>query len=84
MLEYNLKGVPVAADLTCDEVVTQTDGYSGADIAEVCDRAKRSALKRQLAGEAEAVVGAQDFKHALERVRPVRDRRHDEGLRRMA
>ena len=70
MLEYNLKGVPVVADLGYDEVVAQTDGYSGADIAEVCDRAKRAALKRQLSGEVEAVVVAQDFKDALARVRP--------------
>ncbi|MEW6078704.1 MAG: ATP-binding protein [Thermodesulfobacteriota bacterium] len=70
MLEYNLKGVPVATDLAYDEIVSQTEGYSGADIAEVCDRAKRSALKRQLAGETEAMVGSQDFKDALARVRP--------------
>lgn len=70
MLAYNLKGVPVAADLDFDEVVKQTDSYSGADLAEICDRAKRAALKRQLGGEAEAVVGAQDFKDALALVRP--------------
>jgi SpoVK/Ycf46/Vps4 family AAA+-type ATPase len=70
MLEYNLKGVPVVADLAYDDIVAHTDSYSGADIAEVCDRAKRAALKRQLAGEAGAVVVAQDFKEAMERVRP--------------
>jgi SpoVK/Ycf46/Vps4 family AAA+-type ATPase len=70
MLEYNLKGVPVAPDLAYDDIVAQTDSYSGADIAEVCDRAKRAALKRQLAGQADSVVGAQDFKDALDRVRP--------------
>ncbi len=70
MLEYNLREVPVATDIDFDDVVKKTDGYSGADIAEVCDRAKRSALKRQLAGETEAVVGSQDFEDALARVRP--------------
>ena len=70
MVSYNLKEVPLAADIDFDDVVQKTEGYSGADIAEVCDRAKRAALKRQLAGEAEAVVGTQDFKDALTLVRP--------------
>jgi len=70
ILAYNMREVPVAADVVFADVAAQTDGYSGADIAELCDRAKRSALARQLAGGKEENVTAADFTAALVKVRP--------------
>lgn len=66
----NMRDVPVASDVTLADVAAQTDSYSGADIAELCDRAKRLALTRQLTSGAEENVTGNDFAAALARVRP--------------
>jgi transitional endoplasmic reticulum ATPase len=70
MLLYNLKDVPVVENMDMDGIVEKTADYSGADIAELCDRAKRSALKRQLGGETDAAVTDADFEQAMTMVRP--------------
>ena len=70
ILAYNLRDVPVAEDLALSDMATQTDGYSGADMAEICDRAKRAALSRQLAEGTESVVTTEDFAAALAKVKP--------------
>ena len=70
MFAYNLKGVPLADGLSFDGAVERTDGYSGADLAEVCNRAKLTALKRQLAGDEAAVVSAEDVEAAVASVVP--------------
>ncbi len=70
ILAYNLRGVPAAEDVDLSSVASRTDGYSGADMAELCDRAKRFPLARQLTGGGEEKVTAADFHAALEKVRP--------------
>ena len=69
IVAYNLREVPVTADVALPAIAAQTEGYSGADLAEVCDRAKMLAVKRQLAsGQQEQVTGG-DFTEALGRVK---------------
>jgi transitional endoplasmic reticulum ATPase len=70
ILLYGLKGVPVAADVSPADIAVKADGYSGADMAELCDRAKRFALSRQLADGTEQSVSPADFAAAAEKVRP--------------
>ena len=70
IVAYNLQDVPAGDDLVLSEVAAQSDGYSGADMAEICDRAKRAALSRQLAEGTDSVVTAGDFSEALKRVKP--------------
>jgi SpoVK/Ycf46/Vps4 family AAA+-type ATPase len=70
IVAYNMREVPVAAGVALADVAGKTDGYSGADMAELCDRAKRSALARQLASGKEESVTADDFAAALGKVRP--------------
>ncbi len=70
IIALNMKEVPFADDMSLADITAQTDGYSGADIAELCDRAKRSALNRQLTSSGEEQVGMEDFAAALEKVRP--------------
>ncbi len=70
IIALNMKEVPVASDVSLPDIASQTDGYSGADMAEVCDRAKRFALSRQLASGSEESVTNQDFSNALDKVRP--------------
>ena len=70
IIAFNLKEVPVADDVSFQDIAAKTDGYSGADIAELCDRAKRSALNRQLASGSEENVVSDDFTAALQKVHP--------------
>ena len=70
ILALNMRDVPMAEDVSLADVAADTDGYSGADMAELCDRAKRAALARQLTSGAEQSVGKDDFNEALQKVRP--------------
>jgi SpoVK/Ycf46/Vps4 family AAA+-type ATPase len=70
ILAYGLKGVPAAGDVVFADLAGKTDGYSGADMAEVCDRAKMGALRRQLASGKEEVITAEDFAAALMTIKP--------------
>ena len=70
IIAYNLDEVPVGEGVSYSDLAARTDGYSGADLSELCDRAKRAALNRQLANSTEERVTAEDFATALEKVRP--------------
>ncbi len=70
IIAYNLDEVPVSEGVSYPDLAARTDGYSGADLSELCDRAKRAALNRQLASSTEERVTADDFATALEKVRP--------------
>jgi len=70
IMALNMKDVPTADELSFDAIIDKTDGYSGADIAELCDRAKRLALNRQLSSGSEEQVKVNDFDSALEKVLP--------------
>ena len=64
-----MKEVPVARDVSFLAVAAKTADYSGADVAELCDRAKRFARGRQLAAGTEQSVTSEDFVAALAKVR---------------
>ncbi len=70
ILAYNLRDVPVGDDVSMPQIAQKTDGFSGADMSALSDRAKRFALNRQLATDNETLVSAEDFEAALEKVRP--------------
>ena len=48
MFKINLKGVTLAKDVNIPELVKMTDGYSGADIANVCREAALMQMRRKL------------------------------------
>jgi transitional endoplasmic reticulum ATPase len=70
IIALNMKGVPAAADVSFASIAPMTEGYSGADVAELCDRAKRFALNRQLASGGQETVTTKDFADAIEKVKP--------------
>lgn len=70
ILTYNLRGVPVAEDVSLAVVAGRTEGYSGADMTAVTDRAKRSALNRQLTTGEDTEIRLDDFDAALRKIRP--------------
>jgi len=53
IFEVHTRGMALASDVNLDQLVEKTEGYTGADIAAVCKKAGRLALREDL--EAEAV-----------------------------
>lgn len=70
IVAYNMKGVPSASDVSFADIAAKTEGYSGADMSELCDRSKRFALNRQLTSGKEESVANSDFDAALSKVKP--------------
>lgn len=70
MIEKNMKGVPVAKDFDIDRIVEQTEMYSGADIEELCDRAKDEPLLKAIATDSVILVTNKDFDDVLEKMPP--------------
>ena len=70
MIEKNMKGVPVAKDFDVDKIVAQTEMYSGADIEELCDRAKDEPLLKAIATDSIILVTNKDFDDVLEKMPP--------------
>lgn len=48
MFKINIKGVSVNEDVDWKELVSKTEGYSGADIANVCREASLMQMRRRL------------------------------------
>ena len=70
MLEKNMKGVPVSDDFDIDKIVEQTENYSGADIEELCDRAKDEPLLEAIATDSIVKITNADFDRVLEVMPP--------------
>ena len=70
MIEKNMKGVPVAPDFDIDKIVAETEMYSGADLDELCDRAKDEPLLKAIATNSIILVTNQDFDNVLEKMPP--------------
>jgi transitional endoplasmic reticulum ATPase len=68
ILSLNFIGVPT--DVSFAEIGSGTEGYSGADIAELCDHAKRVAKNRQIASGKNEIVTNGDFAEAIGKIRP--------------
>jgi len=48
LFKINLRGIRIAEDVNWDELIRITDGYSGADLANVCRDAAMMPLRRKL------------------------------------
>ncbi len=75
------KKTPLGEDVKLDELARLTEGYTGADIASVCNTAMMSAL-RELIGKAKDAeeakkkakglkVSRKDFDEALQKIKPI-------------
>ncbi len=75
IFEIHTKKKPLASDVNLDKLVEITDGYSGAEIAAVCNRAAITALRRHVSGQAKNVkdikITQQDLVDAIDKVRPI-------------
>ena len=55
ILEIHTKKKPLDKDVDLAKIVELTDGYSGAELAAICNRAAISALRRHVSGQTKAV-----------------------------
>ena len=62
LFEIQLSKLPVADDLDYDYLVKITEGFNGADIKEVCEKLKMSAIKDSLEKGEEQTIGMDDVK----------------------
>jgi AAA+ superfamily predicted ATPase len=69
ILGYHLRAKPVSG-VDLDRLSARTDGFSGADIAHLCNTAIEYAIEASLAGAAVRPVTDRDFERALKEVRP--------------
>ena len=70
IISYSIDAVPLSDNVDTAELANNTEGYSGADIAEICSRAKKSAIRRQLESGKDEEVSPADFKNALGKISP--------------
>lgn len=68
-----LNGTPLANDVKISNLVALTENYSGADIEEVCDRAKEEPLFKAIKTDSVVLVAMKDFLFALKEVKPTVD-----------
>ncbi len=71
LFKSNLKNVPLGDDVDFDELVGLTDGYSGADIAEICDRAKEEPLDIYIKTDVEEPVSKKYIVNAIKKIKPT-------------
>jgi len=77
ILKANVRKSPLAPDVSLDEIAERTEGFSGADLTEVCQRACKLAIREDIAraskGEAisddKRVITRAHFEDALEAAR---------------
>lgn len=65
LFELQLKKLPISSDLDFDYLAKITDGFNGADIKEVCEKLKMSAINDSLEKGEEQTIGMDDV-HRVE------------------
>jgi transitional endoplasmic reticulum ATPase len=73
ILEIHTRKKPLDSDVDLSKIVEMTDGYSGAELAAICNRAAISALKRHVDGQTKSVkeikITQQDLVDATTKVK---------------
>jgi SpoVK/Ycf46/Vps4 family AAA+-type ATPase len=69
ILRYHLAGRPIEG-IDVARLAKQTDGYSGADLAHLCDTAAEAALLDSARSGTVRMIGMRDLEGALSEVKP--------------
>ena len=64
---YQFKGVPID-EIDYEAIADKTDGYSNADIVELCNETKDIAIKRSIANNEISNITQEDIMQALSQV----------------
>jgi SpoVK/Ycf46/Vps4 family AAA+-type ATPase len=65
-----MKGKPLAADVNLEEVARLLEGYSGADIRHICERAAQLPFLESIRTGQARDISLEDVKKALAEVKP--------------
>ncbi len=81
ILKIHTKGKPLASDVSLEELASKTDGYTGADLANLVNLATLMALKEHInkykdpkeasAHKSELLITKRHFEEAMKKVRPL-------------
>lgn len=66
LFELQLSKLPISKDMDFDYLAKITEGFNGADIKEVCEKLKMSAIRDSLASNEEQEIGMEDV-HRIEK-----------------
>lgn len=70
IIESQLEGVPTDTTLDYDDLVRYTDGFNGADVVELCEQMKQSAINRSIELDSRTeTIGKQDAEFAKPRTK---------------
>ncbi len=70
LFQLSLRDCPVDEQLSLDDLVAQTGNFSGADIVNVCERAKLIPFRESIQTSQDRSLILQDFVRALEDMKP--------------
>lgn len=70
ILELNLGGVPLSADISLPEIAAQTEGFSGADIASLARRTRERVFTESIQQSGERPIQQADFEAVLAKMQP--------------
>ena len=74
ILEIHTKKKPLDKDVELAKIVDITEGYSGAELAAICNRAAIAALRRHVSGQTKSIkeikITQQDLVDAAVKVKP--------------
>jgi len=70
IIDYNMKDIPAEKKISFTDFAEKTEGYSGADMTEICNCAKKNAIRRQLESGTVENITTDDFISAIERTVP--------------
>lgn len=68
IVQYCLKEVPVEDGFPFEDIADKTEGLSGADMAEICRRAKKKAILRQIDSGQDEVVTTEDIQTIIKKL----------------
>ena len=68
ILRRYLEDVPLSPEIDLSAVATDLDGYTGSDIVGITSSCKRAGFRRDISGQADAMVLMSDIEEAMKRI----------------
>ncbi len=69
IIAMNLDGIPLSEDFDLDVIATRTEGYTGADLEGLCERAKDAPYEREIASGEDQRLEAADIMSIIDDMR---------------
>lgn len=70
LFELSLRDCPVDEHLAMDNLISRTEHFSGADIVNLCERAKLIPFRESILTGRDRAITSEDFARAMENMRP--------------